>query len=348
MESGKALDAVGALMRERQKYEGWLEALIARRETAPSRVFERVHADYVARLEGVMRQLGEHAPVLAEQASTLDSRLGSLASQEGDLRDQRAEAELRSVVGELTPEEWDAFSRDSDDALTALAEEQGRLRDELTQVRELLSAATTPARALTPVEPTPVTEAPAADEPAPAAAALAAPAAPEQAPDERATATAAATHGGDEPAGAAVETPPALEGADETPAVVVGAAEPAAAAGTGSPFDELAFLESVSNDAAAAAAAAPEAAPTLSPDELPGQPYEPGLGVVVQDGTPPSALTGLQQGGTPMAANVTGNQPIVLRTETAQTKTLKCTDCGAMNYPTEWYCERCGAELASL
>ena len=29
-------------------------------------------------------------------------------------------------------------------------------------------------------------------------------------------------------------------------------------------------------------------------------------------------------------------------------KTLKCGECGAMNYPTEWYCERCGAELASL
>jgi hypothetical protein len=29
-------------------------------------------------------------------------------------------------------------------------------------------------------------------------------------------------------------------------------------------------------------------------------------------------------------------------------KTLKCTECGAMNRPTEWYCERCGAELAAL
>jgi hypothetical protein len=27
-------------------------------------------------------------------------------------------------------------------------------------------------------------------------------------------------------------------------------------------------------------------------------------------------------------------------------KTLKCQECGAMNRPTEWYCESCGAELA--
>lgn len=35
-----------------------------------------------------------------------------------------------------------------------------------------------------------------------------------------------------------------------------------------------------------------------------------------------------------------------MRTE--QQKTLKCPECGAMNYPTEWYCERCGGELATL
>jgi hypothetical protein len=29
-------------------------------------------------------------------------------------------------------------------------------------------------------------------------------------------------------------------------------------------------------------------------------------------------------------------------------KTLKCQECGTLNYPTEWYCERCGGELAAL
>lgn len=29
-------------------------------------------------------------------------------------------------------------------------------------------------------------------------------------------------------------------------------------------------------------------------------------------------------------------------------KSLKCKECGTMNLPTEWYCERCGAELAAL
>ncbi len=33
---------------------------------------------------------------------------------------------------------------------------------------------------------------------------------------------------------------------------------------------------------------------------------------------------------------------------TSKSKSLKCKECGTMNLPTEWYCERCGAELAAL
>lgn len=33
---------------------------------------------------------------------------------------------------------------------------------------------------------------------------------------------------------------------------------------------------------------------------------------------------------------------------TDQAKTLRCTECGTMNFPTEWYCERCGGELATF
>ena len=60
--------------------------------------------------------------------------------------------------------------------------------------------------------------------------------------------------------------------------------------------------------------------------------------------------TKLAPGHHPLAANVSSNTPIVLRPSTTleQAKTLKCNECGGLNYPTEWYCERCGAELAAL
>ena len=32
----------------------------------------------------------------------------------------------------------------------------------------------------------------------------------------------------------------------------------------------------------------------------------------------------------------------------ASAKTLRCAECGTANLPTEWYCEKCGAELSAF
>ena len=56
-----------------------------------------------------------------------------------------------------------------------------------------------------------------------------------------------------------------------------------------------------------------------------------------------------------IARNATGTQPRASggfgsptpRTSEA-VRSLKCQECGTLNYPTEWYCERCGGELAAF
>ena len=48
----------------------------------------------------------------------------------------------------------------------------------------------------------------------------------------------------------------------------------------------------------------------------------------------------------PVAPAVQTAAPSVSKTGVA--KTLKCGECGTLNRPTEWYCERCGAELAGV
>jgi hypothetical protein len=72
--------------------------------------------------------------------------------------------------------------------------------------------------------------------------------------------------------------------------------------------------------------------------------------IVNNDGAAGPTIEPRKAGGrSGLAANVSGNNPIVLRDKSNEAaKTLKCGECGAVNYPTEWYCERCGAELASL
>lgn len=56
-------------------------------------------------------------------------------------------------------------------------------------------------------------------------------------------------------------------------------------------------------------------------------------------------------GGNPaVGAMSTGAVPDALPSATGAEpqKTLRCTECGTMNLPTEWYCERCGGELAAF
>jgi hypothetical protein len=77
------------------------------------------------------------------------------------------------------------------------------------------------------------------------------------------------------------------------------------------PFDELAFLKSVTDDA--------KSAP--SPQRASGERYQ------VDD----SAT---------LEAPENENAPVE--------KTLKCRECGTMNLATEWYCENCGGELAAM
>ena len=51
----------------------------------------------------------------------------------------------------------------------------------------------------------------------------------------------------------------------------------------------------------------------------------------------------------PQTMRQTAGTPAFLKgMPTEQVKTLKCQECGTMNYPTEWYCERCGGELAAM
>jgi hypothetical protein len=89
----------------------------------------------------------------------------------------------------------------------------------------------------------------------------------------------------------------------------------------GPPVDELAFLKSVADEEAKPAA--------------PRRPSNPGTSGAAQGSraveTAPAPPTPGGKAGAPGVA-----------------KTLKCGECGTLNRPTEWYCERCGAELAGV
>jgi hypothetical protein len=118
------------------------------------------------------------------------------------------------------------------------------------------------------------------------------------------------------PSGAATST------AEEEPAVAEAEPRPS--------FDELEFIRSVTEDAKAGPSSTRASGEIAVPPE------------VVEE--QPVAQSQSSIG----AEGVTSFADDSAQPKKAAAKTLKCTECGTMNLPTEWYCERCGAELAAL
>jgi hypothetical protein len=88
------------------------------------------------------------------------------------------------------------------------------------------------------------------------------------------------------------------------------------------PVDELTFLKSVSDE---------EQKPATRRPSNPGQATPAAAARTVEAPPAPTPAAGAAKTGAPGVA-----------------KTLKCGECGTLNRPTEWYCERCGAELAGI
>jgi hypothetical protein len=279
-----------------------------------------------------------------------------LEAEEQLRRDERAELELRQHVGELEGGEADTAFKAVDDALRQLVGEKTGLSSRIAELDALLELkpfatppgaapmespplglpkmpASAPATAQATVQPraaAPISPPPPPAPPRPST--LHAPAAAPPAPVPVA-AVAAKTERA-EPIIPSTEPLPTERGTPRTP---------------DGRFDEMAFVRNVVGpDGSASTASATAPAPPRARDV--GSSNVPLRGRASQEQLVESVRIDPTRVERPLAANVSSNTPIVLRTsgQTEQSKTLKCSECGAMNYPTEWYCERCGAELAAL
>jgi hypothetical protein len=96
--------------------------------------------------------------------------------------------------------------------------------------------------------------------------------------------------------------------------------------------DELAFLKSVTEDDQEGPA------PSRASGKMRAIPDEP-----LAKAPAPSDVGAAGVESLSGQATVGKSRPSVMNQ-----RTLKCGECGAMNLPTEWYCDRCGAELAAL
>jgi hypothetical protein len=335
-EANRSMDELPALLEERRKYEAWLTALDARRDAASKHVFDKVRMDYEGRLRRVQDELAAHRHAIQEERASLSSRMALLEADEQLRRDERAELELRLHVGELEGEAADSAFRAVDESLEHIVGEKNELAkrigdlDVLLEPRSSQPECAAPAAAgeakkasgefasvladTTPVSMDPIAES--SSESSEPSESL------DEGSSESLNESASESVASDAPAEVHAEAQAEAPGVDHDPRHTPG--------GT---FDELAFLS-----------------------DLVGDGTRSSKPVVRDEGGTESLLAGLddatQRRGSepPLGSNVPGHTPIAIRVSGAieQVKTLKCTECGAMNYPTEWYCERCGAELAAL
>lgn len=333
-----ALGDVAGLMLERQKYESWLASLEARRASTPDHVYNRVRADYEARLKAVTEQLLQQRVAMQSHLEALTLRLAQFEAEIRRVRDERSEAELRMQVGEISVAEWNAKVRECDESIARITEAQTNARTQQAQAREMLSSVDSPTRvagltsAVIPPLPTPNgTSALPRDRSTPSSP-------PKDVDELEFLKSIVGGQGGGMPA--QFLAPGAHKGAtgEPTPARPT---DPASVDPITPPDSKDAVIHSQDTSADLAASLLERVTKREKQSRLREETDAESLLKGVSRPKDPNAKP-------PLSSNISGNHPIVLdeSANAEKHRTLKCAGCGAMNYSTEWYCERCGAELS--
>jgi hypothetical protein len=321
-------EQVTALFEERERYRAWIAALEAKRATTPEHIYNRVHADYTARLQRVVEQFATHATALQEHEKGLMERLGAIEIEEAKHRDEAAETELRATVGELSSDTQREVRDRTNSALDALNGQRDQVNQELGRLRTILEAGGIPSAAPQPKSPP-----------------VSAPIAPPRAPapptprDQPAIVESASSNGRTDDWQLAFEKTPEPPRRPTPPASPAHAPEADITVERSpelGPFDDLEFLRTMTDSRPSGENAAV------------GSGFGSVKGVGAAEG---SASGGTRSHAAPDPGVVHASGDAVSPKESMaaeQVKTLKCQECGTLNYPTEWYCERCGAELAAL
>jgi len=357
-------DDVASLINERRKFEDWIAALEAKEAQTPAPVFTRVHADYEARLHAVVDKLASHTSSLGDELAGLKKRLAKIDDEIRQHQDERAETELRSQVGELDSAALTEALDAADEGLAQLAASRKAIETDLVRVTEFFAAArggpAPSAASSTPARPSQASF----DELSFLQSVVGEQGAKKKPAAPRPKATFELEHEDEKPLSAApakaaeiqvekqvekpVEKPTEIEPVERTAEVKPAEKPVAAPAGLTVEKEEEPLVEPPTPRPPRATIAMQQSSMTIEPEDA-----STASGIVKADESTPSLLDGIssnvQPGERPFAANVASNSPLSLKSSAkGDVKTLKCRECGAMNDPTEWYCERCGAELSAM
>ena len=359
-----ALDALRALIAERQQYDQWISTLESKRDGTAEHVFNRVYSDYKSRLDRVVGEIRGHAEELQISIATLSSRLGEVAKDEEAKRDEMSEAELRAAVGEYDDAQWESKQADAKRQLDKIAGDRASLEAQLAELDSIrkLSEVTAPSDDTIvpisslqsePTAPEPVKAEPAKDEPAKAEPPK--PDAPRA--DSEGPTTFVRADRADEPPPRKQFSDAGWPARDIVDPVPAADARPKPTPAKPSPrtFEPQ---PSASQSAEPATAREQPPAPAAVPEQGQASNMDSSVAAPRPSATPvappPTPTPPRKKRDTPSGkdSQISSGFSKPIRTPADArpevNKTLKCPECGTPNYPTEWYCERCGGELATM
>ncbi len=361
---------IDRLLQDRAQFVSWLTRLNSSSDSpaVPEAVRGRVRADYERRLTAVVEELRGHTSTLEGQVEGLSARRDELVVREREQQEQLSEAEIRHLVGEYDEGRWGGIRAELMKVILSVREELGNTTQEIDRLTDVLSTIRAPLMPPAPppiVIPAPVPPPVAVSAPRPVimpelilpepVLIVPEPVTPPPPPEPIRPAAVAPTPtapvGGTEipfrpvtPRSQPQLQPKVAPKKEEAPSRTLWFPSGKPTEAGGDKLDELAFLKSVTgSEAPAAPASVPTPKPRASGGFIrqaePIAPPPPAPEPVIQRAAPPAATT------QPTVAPVAEPKD---RSSGAGQKTLKCGECGTLNRPTEWYCERCGAELAAL
>jgi hypothetical protein len=297
------------LLDERRQIEQWLVKLEKAADRTPDAVRQRVRGDYETRLAAVVKELQGYEADLRSSLREVESRQAEARREERQATEELAEAELRYAVGEFGDGEWSEKKTGILDRLIRIREDLAQAEEEINELGEVLAS-------IAETAATGDSEADEVEDLEPEIAEL-------EDIDEN--------EGEPEPSRGPQAMPGRITlgsdlGLRDLPTsekAVVPPAKDGAKTQTEAFGDEMAFLKALSDDGGAKTSSTGVTRRTAPEPKKPETPKK-----VELEPEPPS---------------LSRSRPSVINQ-----RTLKCGECGAMNLPTEWYCDRCGAELASL
>jgi len=321
----ESTNEIESLLADRQRLRGWLERLDSASDRAPAQVKNRVRADYEGRLAEVVARLRGFSAAITSTLESLRGQRASFESQHSEVEEVRAEAGLRHAVGEYSDDEWNRLEGDSNQNLASLGGEIDRLSAEINRLDEVLAQVSPPEPVRHEPPARPVREARS-----------------EERLDihvlerEEVTLTPRGRHTTDDNENLVTIDPDTL---DDIEAIRPESARPSPIEAPRFTPKPIAEPRQQGRDRGPARTIRFPTQPPSADAPAPAVDEMTFLKSVTLDSPASRERSAAEARPNPSAARA--------RSPNAS-KTLKCAECGAMNKPTEWYCERCGAELAAL